>query len=153
VGLVIYAAGKVHLEVVRWAIDRDAQNQKGYPLTAVGGEARLTIHTAAVNGHLQVAKYLRAHAQAPMNDRERELEAETQNWLREFISISSFDSWGKVLPVSGETMTLAAGNGHLDLVKWLFEEYGEDPAVNLFCVDKKEREGIKKPLCDGRGCA
>lgn len=29
-------------------------------------------------------------------------------------------------------MTLAARNGHLEVVKWLYDEYGKDPDTNLF---------------------
>jgi len=147
VGLVVNAAEKGHLAVARWAVDRDEHDIEGdHLLTGLGGEASLAIHIAATNGRLQVAKYLRTQVQTPVNARERELEAEAQNVLRGDVCMSDSSSWGKVLPVSGETMMLAVENGHLDVVKWLVEEYGEDPAVDIFSQDRKEREHSTSPF-------
>jgi hypothetical protein len=134
VGLVVCAAQKG--DVAHWAFERDAHDICHW-LTGLGGEASLAIHIAATNGHLHVAKYLRTHVQTPENAREWALEAQAQNMLRKGMCMPQFTSWSNVLPVSGETMTLAAESGHLDVVKWRFEEYGGDPAIDIFSEGKK----------------
>ncbi|KAF1790805.1 Ankyrin repeat-containing domain [Phytophthora cactorum] len=49
-GLVVKAAGKGHLQVVRWLLHCRVRSSD---------EVRFAIHSAAVHGHLEVAKFLR----------------------------------------------------------------------------------------------
>ncbi|KAK1943431.1 hypothetical protein P3T76_004827 [Phytophthora citrophthora] len=83
-GTLLKAAVAGHLNVVQWTIDRDRQDGTlGYEsgdgtrrtyITRLGGETRLAIHAAAINGHLEVAKYLHAYVDKPHNQAEREIE-------------------------------------------------------------------------------
>ncbi|KAE8955927.1 hypothetical protein PR001_g31914 [Phytophthora rubi] len=38
--------------------------------------------------------------------------------------------------VSAKTMLGAARNGHLEVVKWLYEEFGNDPVIDIFKLDR-----------------
>ncbi|EGZ26003.1 hypothetical protein PHYSODRAFT_297425 [Phytophthora sojae] len=70
-GVLLRAAESGHLDIVRWVINREIEggvcpktNGEGAnknALTSLGGEASLSIHVAAVNGHVEVAKYLLEH--------------------------------------------------------------------------------------------
>ncbi|KAG2786314.1 hypothetical protein PC129_g20645 [Phytophthora cactorum] len=91
----------------------------------------MAIHTAAVNGHLEVAKYLRARAAAPSDSLQRVQVGSEQ--IRQRVQL--FREFGDALDVavvSGGTMVITASNGHLEVVKWLGAEYGADPDVTLF---------------------
>jgi len=66
--------------------------------------------------------------------------------LRELMCLPESTTWRKVLPVSGETMTLAAANGHLDVEEWLVEEYGDDPAVDIFSPGNEEEGQRTSPF-------
>ncbi|KAF1795812.1 Ankyrin repeat-containing domain [Phytophthora cactorum] len=141
-GVVVMAAEKGHLNIVQWLIDRNTNSK--YPtggyghapgtrtkLTVLGGEASMAIHTAAVNGHLEVAKYLRARAAAPSDSLQRAQVGSEQ--IRQRVQL--FREFGDALDVavvSGGTMVITASNGHLEVVKWLSAEYGADPDVKLF---------------------
>lgn len=70
-GVLLKAAENGHLDIVRWVINRDLEDhgldsdsdEEGdggskFHVTSIGGEAGLSIHMAAVNGHLEIAKYL-----------------------------------------------------------------------------------------------
>ncbi|OWZ02166.1 hypothetical protein PHMEG_00026315 [Phytophthora megakarya] len=41
-------------------------------ITSVGGEAGLMIHAAAINGHVEVAKYLHARVDTPLSKKQKE---------------------------------------------------------------------------------
>lgn len=74
-GVLVKAAENGHLDVVRWVIDCDWDEEENEEdggdedyfdtpyLTSLGGEASLAIHAAATNGHLDVAKYLHARVE------------------------------------------------------------------------------------------
>ncbi|GMF44317.1 unnamed protein product [Phytophthora fragariaefolia] len=153
-GVLIKAAEAGQLSVVRWILDRDRNDgdlgnesdpeeyHSGYRyekrrrqtyLTCLGGEARLAIHAAAINGHLDVAKYIYAHVDIPQcaGDKLREKIKlfERCRSLRERLG-----SEHNAAQVSGKTMLRAAEKGFLDVVQWLFDEYNADPKVNLFWV-------------------
>ncbi|ETN02507.1 hypothetical protein PPTG_16460 [Phytophthora nicotianae INRA-310] len=150
VGLVVIAAQCGHLEIVRWLIDRDVV--EGGDLTHLGKEASLAIHIAAVNGHLQVAKYLRIRAQIPTSAVECVLQrAEQSTQLRE-LSVQ-LDTKNEATRVSWKTAAIAAGRGHLDVVRWLCEEYADGQEVNLFVdykTDKKISAAMDTAARNGR---
>ncbi|KAL3663288.1 hypothetical protein V7S43_011697 [Phytophthora oleae] len=164
-------AGK--LNVVQWIIDRDGNDDElgyergpneyelGYTdgdisrctyITCLGGEARLAIHAAAINGHLEVAKYLHANIDKPRNKAERETETRRlSHRIRELWSCFRPSSYPKfndfIKEVSGETMLLAAERGFLDVGKWLYTEYHADPTVNLFWVrGQVDENGYSEPV-------
>ncbi|OWZ20542.1 hypothetical protein PHMEG_0005024 [Phytophthora megakarya] len=151
-GTLIKAAEAGYLNVVRWIIDRDWNDemlgtQVGLDeykndynhgertrltyLTCLGGEASLAIHAAAVNGHIEVAKYLHAHVDMPLDcDEEREENRRLKKRITALLPRFTQDH--NVERVSGKTMAVAAQNGFLDVVKWLYREYQGDPTINLF---------------------
>lgn len=74
--MLLKAAEIGRLDIVRWIVDHDLEicneeedDDNFFPpsrVTSLGGEARLAIHIAAVNGHLDVAKYLHENADTPV---------------------------------------------------------------------------------------
>ncbi|KAL4129667.1 hypothetical protein PRIC2_005674 [Phytophthora ramorum] len=100
-GTLLKAAENGHLNVVRWLIEQDWSNEDleredeadqwydwdrrnsdiSHPThaTSVGGEASLAIHAAAVNGHLEVAKYLHARVDRPLDEEDEKLESRRLN--------------------------------------------------------------------------
>ncbi|KAK1943427.1 putative ankyrin repeat protein [Phytophthora citrophthora] len=165
-GILVKAAEAGQLEVVQWIIDRDRvgntlgyqseYHMRGYDtglrrtrITSLGGEASLAIHPAAINGHLEVARYLRSKIEKPYNEAEEKIEErrlsqtirEISNCSRH-LTFSSIDDIVKI--VSGETMMLAAERGHLDVVKWLYTEYYADLTMNLFWIrGKVDKNGYR----------
>ncbi|KAL3659374.1 hypothetical protein V7S43_015645 [Phytophthora oleae] len=152
-GALILAAEDGQLKVVQWMLDRDRKDDKlkngdvagpeyGHRarstfITCLGGEASLAIHSAAVNGHLEVAKLLHANIDKPRNQAEKE--AEKRRRRKRIHELSNYFDLGfrprdVVREVSGETMMLAAERGFLDVVKWLYTEYHADPSMALFWV-------------------
>ncbi|ETL92756.1 hypothetical protein F442_09239 [Phytophthora nicotianae P10297] len=153
-GTLFKAAEAGKLNVVRWIVDRDRNDselgdQSGPDeynfdysygdrtrrtyLTCLGGEATLAIHAAAINGHLEVAKYLRAHTDKPRNDREKTKEKWRLSKRKKALS-ERLKGNSSVETVSGRTMLFAAERGFLDVIKWLYVEYHADPKINLFWV-------------------
>ncbi|ETI46277.1 hypothetical protein F443_09317 [Phytophthora nicotianae P1569] len=156
VGVLVRAAEAGHLDVVRWIIDRDWNDQglgtdsgededeyaMGYNrgnrtrrthITCLGGEASLAIHAAAIHGHLDVAKYLHSRIDIPLDAIDRVKE----DWrlYKRLKAISrQIGQNNNAAKVSGVTMLLAAQRGHADVVQWLYEEYHGDPRINLFWV-------------------
>lgn len=132
-GLVVKAAEHGHLDIVRWLIARDEPTSGATlygGLTDLDGEAGLSIHAAAVNGHLQVAKYLHACARHPSSSLERAVQFEKQQArLQTSLRMAS--------TVSAKTMAEAATRGHLAVVQWLFAEYGDDRSVDLFTIEER----------------
>ncbi|KAK1943499.1 putative ankyrin repeat protein [Phytophthora citrophthora] len=155
-GTLIKAAEAGQLKVVEWIIDRDRKDDRlgygrgpneydtgrGYDesprrtyVTCLGGEANLAIHVAAINGHLEVAKYLHAIIDKPSNEEEKETEKRRlSSKIDELLRCFGRDSDTNVKKVSGETMMLAAERGFLDVVKWIYTEFHADPTMNLFWV-------------------
>ncbi|KAG1710045.1 hypothetical protein DVH05_017053 [Phytophthora capsici] len=165
-GTLLKAAEAGHLEIVQWIIDRDRQdNTLGYEsgsdefdtglvgddsprrtyITCLGGEASLAIHAAAINGHLEVAKYLHASIEKPRNQKEKEIEerrlSKTKDALwrcfksKTCVKAAMLSTTPDIVQkVSGETMMMAAERGFLGVVKWLYTEYQEDPTVTLFWI-------------------
>ncbi|KAK1935385.1 putative ankyrin repeat protein [Phytophthora citrophthora] len=151
-GALIPAAEAGQLEVVQWMLDRDQNDDKlnneddtgavNVPrkrcklLTYLGGEASLAIHTAAINGHLEIAKLLHAKIDKPRNEEEKDTELrrriqQTHELSRDYERGCSPKE--PIREVSRETMMLAAERGFLDVVKWLYTQYHADP-MNLFWV-------------------
>ncbi|KAE9087779.1 hypothetical protein PF007_g20243 [Phytophthora fragariae] len=146
IGLVLVAAKAGQLHAVRWLLDRDTAIQEAsrkLHLTALGREASLSIHIAAVSGCLRTAKYLRAQAKAPTDSLQRVTQTLEQKRQLEIFS-RQFGSSAEAAVVSGKTMTLAARNGHLQVVKWLYDEYDKDPDANLF--DRSETSYSYPPV-------
>jgi hypothetical protein len=148
-GTLIKAAEAGHLNVVRWIIDRDGNDAKlgteigpdefnieysfagrtrRTRLTCLGGEASLAIHAAAINGHLEVAKYLRSCIDVPRNCDEQLMEPERLERRIEALS-RRLGRDSNTEKVSGRTMLFAAAKGFVDVVQWLYSEY---PRINLF---------------------
>ncbi|KAG7381226.1 hypothetical protein PHYPSEUDO_006270 [Phytophthora pseudosyringae] len=121
-GLLVMAAEKGHVHVVRWLLERDIPDT-GSHLTALGGDASLGIHTAALNGHLEVAKLLRSVEYAVQDKNLRQPGDILDGQLGE---------WSTATPVGWETMADAAGHGYLDLVKWLWADYRDGLDVDIF---------------------
>ncbi|KAJ8566148.1 hypothetical protein ON010_g6977 [Phytophthora cinnamomi] len=108
--VVVKTAGNGHLHVVRWLMDPVLRETQ--PLETLGGEDVFTIHAAAINGHVEVAEYLREQTKALSGKEQRS---------------------------PAKTMTSAAENGHPEVVRWLYEEFGEDPEIDLFNCGKRRR--------------
>ncbi|KAG2843108.1 hypothetical protein PC116_g2264 [Phytophthora cactorum] len=153
-GTLFKAAEAGQLNVVRWIVNRDRNDgelgdQSGPDeynfdysygdrtrrtyLTCLGGEATLAIHGAAINGHLEVAKYLRAHADKPRSEGEEAKESWRLNKRIKALS-ERLKGNSSVESISGRTMLFAAEKGFLDVVQWLYAEYHTDPKINLFWV-------------------
>ncbi|RLN77598.1 hypothetical protein BBJ28_00000463 [Nothophytophthora sp. Chile5] len=160
-GVLVKAAENGHLDVVRWLIEldwaenesdsdshSDSDNDDGYDgfrygftrkvryrrpvyLTDLGGEASLAIHAAAVNGHLEVAEYLRARVDTPLNSRQQELHEHVLTIEQKGISIH-IGPLNQAKVVSGATMLEAARKGFLDIVRWLYDEFSVNPSIDLF---------------------
>ncbi|GMF20672.1 unnamed protein product [Phytophthora lilii] len=150
-GTLIKAAEAGHMNVVHWIMNRD-RNDEGLGdesgedeyrtferrpedrkthLTCLEGEASLAIHAAAINGHLNIAKYLYALVNMPRDRGDRIKENQrlkNRGALLRFVS-------GSAQKVSGKTMIRAAEKGFLDVVEWLYDEFNGDPTINLFWVD------------------
>ncbi|KAG6941337.1 hypothetical protein JG688_00018719, partial [Phytophthora aleatoria] len=130
--LVSIAAQRGHLEIVRWIVEWTLPNhtavEHGILVLAV---ATLSIHTAATHGHLQVAKYLRETASRSVcggytaHFTGQEIES-----LRGVIVEASPEAQR----VSGRTMILAAKKGFLNVIQWLYAEYGDDLETEIFNV-------------------
>ncbi|OWY97696.1 hypothetical protein PHMEG_00031714 [Phytophthora megakarya] len=120
-GMLAQAAEGGHLDVVRWLIDRDTRNSRDGSrsrMTDLGGQASLAIHGAAVNGHLAVAKYLRAQAKPPST---------FQYVLTRYESLLGGVRFNGSALISGNTMVEAARMGYLEIAK-----YWDNPEVDLF---------------------
>ncbi|RLN36926.1 hypothetical protein BBJ28_00024661 [Nothophytophthora sp. Chile5] len=142
-GVLVKAAEKGQLDVVRWMLERDcaeveSDGEGGADVTDLVAEASLAVHSAAVNGHLEVAKYLCAIGDTQVNklprkQREQRLSELAHDIYREISPDDRAES------VSGKTMLLAAANGHLDVVQWIFEEFSVASAVDLFGYGQRQR--------------
>ncbi|EGZ14440.1 hypothetical protein PHYSODRAFT_332827 [Phytophthora sojae] len=137
VNLLETAAENGHLDIVRWLIENDEAGE----LTELGGEGRVSILPAAINGHAEVAKFLRDKVQRPTSslDREQELELQlgTHEALDEQFMLWLYDEYGddpfvdvfdygdkfydRQTSVDTVAMDAAANNGHLDVLKYLHE--------------------------------
>ncbi|KAG1706392.1 hypothetical protein DVH05_001539 [Phytophthora capsici] len=125
-GLVIKAAGSGFADAVRWLLDRERQEA----VQKQEAEIRFAIHSAASNGHLSLAKYLLSRAFLPGDDESRATQrAQDQQLLQLFTIDHGF--WGTTM-VSSQTMLEASKKGFLDVVQWLYMEFGEDPDIDLF---------------------
>ncbi|RLN77599.1 hypothetical protein BBJ28_00000462 [Nothophytophthora sp. Chile5] len=162
-GVLIKAAENGQLDVVRWIIDRDwAQEEEdrdsesdddGYGggyygghrdlyqcpahITDVGGEASLAIHAAAVNGHLEIAKYLHSRVDTPLNRADRAKHEQARRKFEEKLP-GRIDLFNEAQNISAQTMLLAAENGFLDVVRWLSDEFSVDPEIDLFYCGLRE---------------
>ncbi|KAK1935386.1 putative ankyrin repeat protein [Phytophthora citrophthora] len=161
-GALVLAAEAGQLEVVQWMLDRDRTDDKlkdGYGtgirydfsrrqtfLTSLGGEAGLAINSAAVNGHLEVAKLLHANTEKYRNQVEIDTNESRRLYrMKDLDNCFDMGSTPKdtVREVSGETMMLAVERGLLDVVKWLYSvytQYHADRTMNLFWA----REDVNK---------
>lgn len=97
-------------------------------------EASLAIHAACVNGHLDVAKYLHARIDKPLNRLDEYKEKDRLERRIQALASRLGDEHNAAL-VAGETMLRAAEKGFLDVVQWLYTEYHADPRLNLFWVE------------------
>lgn len=147
-GLVVKAAQLGHFHIVRWLLNRSAQTTEN--VLDLGGEASLSIHAACVHGHLEIAKYLYGHSEKPRNSIQRYIHASEQGI--NIAMINERETWHQVhtgatpASVSGKTMTEAAGKGFLDVVQWLYAEYGGDPDVDLFDYGAVNEQTGQQPV-------
>ncbi|RLN77606.1 hypothetical protein BBJ28_00000456 [Nothophytophthora sp. Chile5] len=147
-GLLVKAAEKGQLDVVRWVIDRNrtltetASDDEAF-MADLGAEAILSIHFAAINGHLEVAKYLRVCVPTPLNRRQRTQQEERVIKKREELAMM-FKRDAQAEIVSSKTMVQAAANGFLHVVKWLYEQFGADPEIDLFDCELSQSMGRQK---------
>ncbi|KAE9087782.1 hypothetical protein PF007_g20240 [Phytophthora fragariae] len=141
------------MDIVRWIIDADRKDMgdesdgggddsdewddfyprafgQDFPITSLGGEASLAVGAAAMGGHLEVAKYLHERVATPKTERESEREEGRFRRTLKYISrqIDMFDAD----KVSVDTMLVAAQNGHLDVVKWLYAEFSVKLGMDMF---------------------
>ncbi|KUG01202.1 hypothetical protein AM587_10006429 [Phytophthora nicotianae] len=128
--LVSIAAQRGHLEIVRWIVEWTLQNHRTIDhgilvLTVV----TLSIHTAAIHGHLEVAKYLRATASSSVCDG---YTAHFTGDNLERLQRVGVEASPEAQRVSGKTLVLAAKKGFIDVVQWLYTEDGEDFQTDLF---------------------
>ncbi|KAE9111253.1 hypothetical protein PF007_g11552 [Phytophthora fragariae] len=150
-GVLLKAAEHGHLSIVRWVIDRnledddsssDSEEEVGgglmygaddlpFHITALGGEASLSIHVAAVNGHLEVAQYLQEQVDSAVRESDRIKENRRRVRMLRKLSVYVGSSH-QAQPISSETMLHAAKRGLLEVVKWLYSEFGADRRINLF---------------------
>ncbi|KAE9334589.1 hypothetical protein PF008_g13892 [Phytophthora fragariae] len=148
-GMVIKAAEKGRLDTVRWLIERTPSDDGSrLDATVLRYEVYLSIHGAAINGHLEVAKCLREFSK-------RSISSLRVNQLPMSISRveDSLPQVGNAQTVCSTTMTKAALNGHLDVVKWLFEEYGSEPNVDLFVNDNLMQRSFTNTAMDAAASA
>ncbi|KAL4172420.1 hypothetical protein KRP22_007584 [Phytophthora ramorum] len=153
-GTLLKAAENGHLNVVRWLIEQDWSNEDleredeadqwydwdrrnsdiSHPThaTSVGGEASLAIHAAVVNGHLEVAKYLHARVDTPLDEEDEKLESRRLNKTIKKLKRRLGENDEAMETVSGTTMLMAARNGFIDVVQWLYTEFHIDPTIDLF---------------------
>ncbi|KAE8879284.1 hypothetical protein PF010_g8581 [Phytophthora fragariae] len=163
VGVLVKAAEVGHLNLVRWIIEQDWEDEdmdtdggsdcedvfslgtidspkvrRTYH-TSLGGEASLAIHAAAINGYLEVAQYLYAGTDKPLDAEEEETENRRLT-SRKHILKRTLGQKNNAQRVSGETMFLAAQRRFFDVVQWLFTEFSADPTINLFWVSGHNEE-------------
>ncbi|EGZ14446.1 hypothetical protein PHYSODRAFT_301488 [Phytophthora sojae] len=128
-GWIVKAAENGHLGMVRWLIERSPPNGGSQARTALlKCEAQLAIHGAAANGHLEAAKYLREYTKPYtshllVDQQQTPGLQELQAQLRDELDVEN---------VSDSTMRTAALNGYLNVVKWLYAEYGVDIFVKNY---------------------
>lgn len=156
-GVMVKAAENGHLDIVRWLIELDWSNEDadsdedtrynddiyhgGYtnsyyekrppPITSTGGEATLSIHVAACNGHLGVAKYLHSHVDWPRNSEQKKLQSKHKRYtLKQLVRVLGDGHLaGKI---SNMTMLIAAKKGFLEVVQWLCFEFSCNQMIDLF---------------------
>lgn len=144
VGALITAAEAGQLDIVRWLINSNAKDMDRGRLVDLGGVISLSIHAAAVNGHLDAAKYLRSAAIKTTSTFERDEEnADLGCKKRE---MNSLIGRGVALKVSWGTMTIAAHHGFMDVVQWLFAEYCDDPDVDIFNLRRETAYPYMYPM-------
>ncbi|KAK1946769.1 putative ankyrin repeat protein [Phytophthora citrophthora] len=121
------AAEKGHLDIVQWIINHSLESHaEDQHRIRVVGPAALSIHAAATNGNLKIAKYLRQFVVEQSEDEPPVLFPVERTENQDRIRSPEFER------VTGMTMVLAVKNDFLDVVKWLIEEYGDDPSMNIF---------------------
>ncbi|KAE9093729.1 hypothetical protein PF007_g18019 [Phytophthora fragariae] len=113
--LMLSAANGGHFHVARWVIEVIEPHDGGTRIDTFPAVV-FAIHTAASHGHLEIAKFLRECT--------KEVDASELEGLDGVVVIGSIEF------VSGKTMREAAEKGCLDVVQWLYHEYGHD--VDLF---------------------
>ncbi|KAK1941013.1 putative ankyrin repeat protein [Phytophthora citrophthora] len=127
-GLVIKAAGSGFADTVRWLLDRGVKNSEEEAEFRV--ETRFAIHSAASNGYLSLAKYLQSRAFIPVDSESRTSQrVQDQQRLQAFAI--DFGFWDTAM-ISSQTMLKASKKGYLDVVQWLYTEFGDDPDIDLF---------------------
>ncbi|KAF4142999.1 Ankyrin repeats domain-containing protein [Phytophthora infestans] len=127
IAMVPIAAQNGHLEMLRWIVDWTLQKNAAVKRDVVA-MAMSAIHVAATHGHLQTAKYLR----------DIELQAGCIGYTMFFTG----DGLDVILcdeRVSGKTMNMAAKKGFLDVVQWLYTEYGHDCQTDIFNIGVRRR--------------
>ncbi|OWZ12454.1 hypothetical protein PHMEG_00014383 [Phytophthora megakarya] len=144
-GTLLKAAENGHLDIVKWIVENDEEycakdsgdNEDDgfvfgmvYPVTSLGGEASLSIHTAATHGHTEVAKYLYEHTARPNNEEEAERAERREYRTLKLMSrqLDKFDA--EQIPI--DTIHSAALKGHLDVVKWMYSEFAIKRGKELF---------------------
>ncbi|KAL3664891.1 hypothetical protein V7S43_010069 [Phytophthora oleae] len=121
------AAERGHMDIVQWVINHTMESHAdGQHRIRVVGPAALSIHAAATNGHLEIVKYLREFVVEQSEEEPPVLFPVERTENHERIRSPAFEQ------VTGKTMALAVKKGFLDVVKWLYEEYGDDPSMNVF---------------------
>ncbi|KAF4142998.1 Ankyrin repeats (many copies) [Phytophthora infestans] len=127
IAMVPIAAQNGHLEMLRWIVDWTLQKNAAVKRDVVA-MAMSAIHVAATHGHLQTAKYLRDIA--------------LQAGCIGLTMVLTDDGLDVILcgqRVSGMTMIMAANKGFLDVVQWLYTEYGHDCQTDIFNIGVRRR--------------
>ncbi|ETP34947.1 hypothetical protein F442_16822 [Phytophthora nicotianae P10297] len=127
---------KGRLDVLQWLVEQGRRDVitslisvHSCTTRTFGDFVTRSIQTAAIHGHLEVAKYLRATASSSVCDG---YTAHFTGDNLERLQRVGVEASPEAQRVSGKTLVLAAKKGFIDVVQWLYTEYGEDFQTDLF---------------------
>ncbi|KAG2810492.1 hypothetical protein PC116_g16662 [Phytophthora cactorum] len=156
-GVMVKPAESGHLDIIRWLVELDWSNEdvdsdddsrhsddfyySGYGnsydqerppyLTSTGGEVTLSIHTAAINGHLMLRNiYTRMWTGLSRTRKKKTASKRTSYTLTKLSEVLGKDH--QAGGISNKTMLLAVRKGLLEVVQWLCFEFSSNHMIDLF---------------------